>query len=379
MRSSSIPDLPTPRLVRDGTLPLGRIPVARAMPGPSGLDWMIEAVWADEAGTRLPAFLLRPCLRYSFVGDALADLAAGRLSPGLDRLLLRPGQPKLLDPLPFDDVASEPDDPSPEQVTIDLRDPLAFGAPAAVVEKPSPEGSSIDPQDPGSVEGDRRALVDTHPWSLLEDPLEILGMPELAGVESVAAALIALQEVRVSERTGGRTSRPSLPAIDAALVEALIRCRLPPREAAERARSSEISPPARARGRGTRDPLTVAADTLAKAVRNAQGPALVPDREAAPTRSLVQWLRRPRTACLLRVVAGGGPVTHLHVGLGHRPTINGWMEAVDLDFHAAEVTLAAHRDPPVWLSPEDIDRAAGVMRVRGFAASQADLVARFRG
>ncbi len=327
-----------------------RIPVARLADGPGGVDWTIEATWDIVDGRRVPAFLMRPCVRFAFVSAQAALAYNRRQADGLARILLRPGQPGVRDPRPLDWAEAD----------------IVAGR----------QRTAVNPDNaPSKSATARRNAILLEPWAVLQEPLRSsLGWPELAGMDAVDAAVIALLAIRGANPGAGRHVGHALPGPEADLVDVLVDAglsvvdasarvaRVPSVDGAERRAVASLLEPSRQAGVRARQ-------RGPKAVR-------VPDPSPARTSALVRWLRQPRTARLLRVVSGLCPVESLEVGIADPPTIAGWMASSTLPFHRVVVPLPAAVDPPRWLPPEDIDRETGCMSIRGFAATEANLVAR---
>ena len=315
----------------------GRIPVARMTEGPGGVDWFIDAMLVNGG----PAYLLRPCVRFAFVPSQVHRVATG-LASSLAQLQLRP---KLRDPGSLDDAMSELDAGREPTEILELRDP-----------------------DVGAE--DRREVLDATPWTLLDQPPSALGMGELADMDRVDAALIALLDARRIGRGPGRRTGAGLPTPRADLVDVLVRGGLPPVDAASR-----VEQALRTSGSLTLM-LMRERETGVRARRRGPRSVVVSDPDGRGV-GLVDWLRAPRTARLLRVVMGG-QVEGLHVGIADPPTLDGWMASRSLPFRIERVPITPGQRPPVGLPPEDIDRDAGTMTLYGFAATREGLVGRGR-
>lgn len=334
-------------------LPLGlpaRIPVARVSPGPSGVDWHIDALLVGLGDHWVPGFILRPCVQWAFVSSEVARLRRGRGSSGLDRLLLRRDIDAPRDPRPLDWAAAELLDPVASRADIELRDP-------------KPEAAT------------RAFLRTAQPWTLLTGAgPDRLGMRELAEMDPIDAALIALLDLRPGTPARGRHTGRAVPRPEADLMDVLVALELSPQDAAARI---EAVPRAPGRpGTPSSSALLDARTTAARARQRGPRAVFVHDTGAVGVLDLRSWLRSPRAARLLRVVTGAGPVEHLRIGISDPSTLNGWMDARSLPFHIVEAPLPPDRDPPITLALEDIDRDKNVMRLYGFAETEAELLAR---
>ncbi len=329
--------------------PILRIPVARKAHGPRGRAWFVDAVLIEQASGVVPAFLLRPCLHFAF-WPAEVERLAERLETSLNRLLIHGFFRPLRDPLAIATV---------DEGKLSMRPPTAV----------------VDLRETELARDDRRYLLEAEPWSLLldEGPAE-LGLLEFAGMDPVDAALLALMDARGSPLGSGRARGAQLPEPRADLLDALLGAGLSRYDAGQRVAGLSSS------GRGkpvSEEGLYALLESGRRARSRGRVPApvLVPDPDSC-TSNLVDWLRLPRTARLLRVVTGG-TADNLHIGIAASHSINGWMESVHLPFFTAQVPISPERTVPPGLTPDDIDFPAGRMRVYGFAADKAELVARF--
>ncbi len=324
-----------------------RIPLARIADGPSGLPWFVEAVWSNTAGRpERPALLVRPCWRPAFRPEVIERLRRGVAVGTIEDCLLHPTRP-------------------------DVREPVALphrGGVATVEVEPYP---LLDLVDRAFGPEDRRRILDTAPWTLLvDDHAARLGLEELAEMDPVDAAYAAVLRIRLARQFAGRGPDRVLPTPAVSLVGALVVRRMTIASAAGRV-ANLTGASVRALADGHR--------AAVRARRRGPVPVVVADPVHGGVTDLRDWVRMPRVARMVCVLATGrvGAVEAL---LSRDRTVGGWLARRSLPLVNETVETNREAEPPTRVVADDITREGESQhyRVWGLAQDRDDLLQWFQ-